>query len=691
METTLRVRLGSTRLPASEIRKTVWCVLLWGVLTPGLVAQSAESHARVAPKLAGASLEELLDIEVTSVSRKEQALSKTGAAVFVIGQEDIRRSGASNIPDLLRMAPGVEVAQVDANQWAISIRGFNSVYSNKVLVLIDGRTVYVNNFSGVFWDQISIPPENIERIEVIRGPGGTVWGANAVNGVINIITKSAADTKGVLVTAGTGSRQTAAGFAQYGADGGGKGAYRVFGRYFNESSSKFEGGRRAADGSHGEQAGFRSDWGLTSRDTLSVQGDFLTTRGGGTSAVVVAGPPPFLTNIDNPLRNTSGDVLARWERTYASGASTSLQFYDNAIQRDEAGVGVRNNSLDLDFEHHFSVGTRHDIVWGLDYRVTRDAESGSARSSLRVTPLRRTDNLFAAFVQDEIRVGKSVFLTVGSKFERNAYTGFEYEPSVQLVWTNNDRHTFWASAAQAVRQPDRLDYGIGFNLSLAPAPGFGSALVTLTGSSAVRAERLEDYEVGYRTRLNRKLSLDVTTFLSYYRHLVSTEPGPPYITSIAGSPLLTLPLTYASLNHGRDYGAELFATWKVSGRWKVSPGYSTLRMLLQRDPSGHDSAIGLTAGNSPGHQFEVRSMLNLLRSIEWDSSLKYVAALPGQNISGYTRLDTRLGWRIGEFLELSISGQNLAASRHVEFLDNSGLFVQTEIPRMVSVKATWRF
>ena len=623
--------------------------------------------------------------------RKGNSLSKTGAAVFVITQEDIRRSGANNIPDLLRMVPGVDVAQIDANQWAVSIRGFNSLYANKVLVLIDGRAVYVNSFSGVFWDQLSVPLENIDRIEVIRGPGGTVWGANAVNGVINIITKSAADTRGGLLTAAAGSRQTADELAQYGADAGSSGAYRVFGRYFNTNNSVFPGGAPAADGSHGEQAGFRSDWGVSLQDTLSVQGDFLATAGGGTTAAVFTGPPLFETAVNTALLNTSGDVLARWEHSLASGASTSLQIYDSAMKRTEAGFQMNNNALDVEFEHHFAPLARHDVVWGFDYRATSSGGSTSTGYSLHVTPASGTDNLFAAFVQDEIRLGNSVFLTLGSKFEHNAYTGFEFEPSVQLVWRENDRQSFWMSAARAIRQPDLFDYGLEFNLGVEPIPGFGNALVTISGSPAVRAEQLFDYEAGYRTQATRRLSLDITTFLSYYRHLEAEEQGTPFVTVSSDGPLMVIPMTFASLAHARNYGAELFATWKVTGNWRLSPGLSMLHSSLERDAAGQAITIGQTAGNSPSLQPELRSLLSLRKNIEWDSSVKYVSALAGLGVPGYARVDSRLGWRLGEFLELSISGQNLSARRHVEFMDNSGLFLQTEVARTVFGKLTWRF
>lgn len=664
----------------------VFCAAALLVETPWAFAQNPSS-----PSLSGASLEELMDIEVTSVSRKEQSLSKTGAAVFVIGQEDVRRSGAANIPDLLRMVPGVEVAQIDASHWAIAVRGFNSLYSNKVLVLIDGRTVYVNTFSGVMWDQINVPLEDIERIEVIRGPGGTIWGANAVNGVINIITKNAAETKGALITAGSGSIQSADALAQYGGGMGPDAAYRVLGRFLNVESSSLPGGARGADGWRAAQTGGRSDWDFTPDDALSVQGDFLSSHGGGSVDHAFAGPPPVAISEINPLTNTSGDLLVRWDHNPGNGSSTSLQIYDNAMRRNEEGMRLGNNTLDLDFEHRFHIGRHQDVVWGLDFRGMWDDLISSPESSLRFTEPHGVNHLYAGFLQDEVQIGKSLFLTLGSKLEHNSFTGIEYEPSAQLVWSWTDRYTLWASAARAIRQPDRSDYDTQLDFGTQNVPGFGTALITVSGDSAVQAETLKDFEGGYRARINGALSLDLTGFLSFYDHLQTSEPGPPQIVLVSGEPILILPLTLESMAHARNFGAEFFATWRVRPRWKLNAGYSLIHMDVQRDAGSQDRGNAATAGSSPSHQFEIRSMLNLRGNIEWDNSLKYVSSLPGQNIAAYARLDTRLGWKLGEYLELSICGQNLGQRQHLEFLDTSSGLLSTEVHRAVFAKLTWRY
>ncbi len=636
------------------------------------------------------SLEDLMNVQVTSVSKKEQKISKTGAAIFVVTEEDIRRSGSTNIPDLLRMVPGVNVAQIDSNQWAVSIRGFNSAISNKVLVLIDGRSVYFNSFSGAFWDVIDVPPEDIERIEVIRGPGGTVWGANAMNGVINIITKHSKDTNGVLVTTGGGSKETAEGLAQYGGNIGSKGSYRVFGRYANVNSSAFSSGQRAADGWHEWHEGFRSDWNLSSRDTLMVEGDLLTSAAGGTMTTTFPESPPRQADVNRRLTNISGDVLGRWDHRLRNGSETSLQVYYNALRRDgQAGVSLSNDTVDVEFKHHLAAGARNDIVWGLDYRVASDDIRPAASYAFRINPPARTDHLFSAFVQDEIHLGRSVFLTLGSKFEHNGYTGFEYEPSAQLVWTATDRHTFWASAARAIRQPARTDFGAQFNVGVQPLPGGGAGLLTLFGNPDFKAENVHDFETGYRAQVNPRLSLDFTGFLTSYHELETTEPEAPFFATDQG--LLVIPLKFGNLAHARSYGVEFFAHWNVTDRWKINPGYSLLQMAVKRDPSSQDPDIEQTSGNTPRHQFQIRSLFNLRRNLEWDSSLIYVSGLRHLAIPSYVRLDTRLGWRLGESVEFSIVGQNLLTPRHLEFFDTSGLVLHTEVERSVFGKITWRF
>jgi iron complex outermembrane recepter protein len=599
----------------------------------------------VSGDLTDASLEDLMNMEVTSVSKKEQKLSKTGAAVFVITQEDIRRSGSTNIPDLLRMVPGADVAQIDANKWAISLRGFNDRYADKVLVLIDGRSVYTPSFSGVYWDQQDVPLENIDRIEVIRGPGGTVWGANAMNGVINIITKSAKATQGGLISAAAGSQEVGRGLAQYGGRIGQTGWYRAFGEAFKIGTSERPGGGEAVDGWHMEHGGFRADWDLSPRDTVMIQGDMYRTGESQTFTTLLANALPLPVTLDEQFSSNGADVLGRWNRTLASGASLSLQMYYDRSDRREQGGGDTLNTVDFDFQHHMVLGSRQDVVWGAGYRVVKD--SVTAGYATTFVPLQQTASLFSTFVQDEIRLTKSVWLTVGSKFEHNAYTGFELEPSARLVWTPTDGHAFWMSASRAIRQPDRADSGLESDVATFPLPGGAFGVVRLLGTADRRAEELRDYEAGYRAQITKRLSLDIATYASFYRHLLTNEPGAPFYTT-GPAPLLISPLYFDNKAHGFSYGFEVFANWNVTPRWRISPGYGGIQMEVTPDPGSGAARVALTPGNTPTQQFQIRSFMNLTRRLDWDTSLFHVAALhDAQSTPSYTRLDTRLGWRIG--------------------------------------------
>jgi len=660
---------------------------------PDLLGQSSGQQSGTVD-LYQATLEELMNIKVTSVSKKEQPFAKTGAAVFVITQEDIHDSGATNIPDVLRMAPGVDVAQVDANHWAISIRGFNAVYANKVLVLIDGRSVYSSSFSGVFWDQQDMPLEDIDRIEVIRGPGGTVWGANAVNGVINIITKDSRKTHGGLISAGGGTQTAADSLVQYGGAAGSNGSYRAFGRYFDvNNNAATPGGAPAADGWHGSHGGFRTDWDLTQRDTLSVQGDLMRTAGG-ENVYAIFPNIPLATNLNEPITNTTGDLMARWEHTLAGGSQTSLQIYSDYVHRfGDEGVDQYSRTTGVEFQHHLSIGTRHDVVWGLNYRMDDTSLVGTTAYSYQFEPNHRLDNLASTFLQDQIAITKSFAITLGSKFEHNAYTGFEYEPSAQAVWTPSVRQTVWASASRAIRQPAMFETDAKFNIGLYPLDGDEFGIATLSGDPHPQDETLLDFETGYRNQIGKRLSVDLTGFLSYYRNVETFEPQDLFFSADSALPHLVIPEVFAFNAHGRDYGAEIFVKWDASSRLRISSGYSFLNMLTIPDASATGSTVFQPSADSPRHQFQVRGHLRLRRNLDWNASAAWTSPLAGAAgyyVPSYTRVDSRLGWRVGESLEFSVVGQNLASPRHLEFADALGIN-QTLVVRSVFAKTEWRF
>lgn len=634
------------------------------------------------PNLADATLEQLLQTPVTSVSKKEQTLGNTAAAVFVIHPEDIRRSGAVNIPDLLRMVPGVNVARIEANTWAISIRGFNSLFSNKVLVLIDGRTVYSPLFSNVFWDQVDLPLEDIERIEVIRGPGATVWGANAVNGVINILTRSSRDTQGGLLSAGGGTEQHGVGTIRYGGPLGRAGSYRAFARFTDAGSSSFAGGD-AGDGLRRIQGGFRSDWDLSPRDSLMVEGDLFDNTGTRLRS------PSFISlpGVTNALfRETilgrGGSLLARWDRVLKNGSQISLQgFYDD-YDRRELGVRYQLHTVNFDFQQHLAAGSRHDVVWGLGYRATfSDMPPGQPIAML---PPSRADSLFSAFVQDEIRLSSSVWFTAGSKIEHNPYTGFEYEPSIRVDWAPARRHTLWAAVSRAIRQPSILENAVRMGLATVPLGPSATEVFELQGNPEGKAERFYDLELGYRAEISPRMSFDLSAFSGLYRGLITTgtQPVRP-LQSPAGFTLL-VPQTFFNDARAHTYGGELSTNWQVTPRWRLLAGYSYLQV--------HVVNYSAVQGTNPVHGAQLRSLLNVTPNLEFDNSLYYAENAPqgAGRTSRDVRWDTRLGWRLGESLELSVTGQNLLRPQTLEFSDSVSV-IATQVERSIFGKITWRF
>jgi iron complex outermembrane receptor protein len=657
------------------------------VLSPLLSAQPQSSPP---PDLADASLEDLMNIEVTSVSRKEQKLSNIAAAVYVINQEMIRRSGATNIPDLLRMAPGVDVAQIDANTWAISVRGFNDRYANKVLVLVDGRTVYTPTTSGVYWDQLDVPLEDIERIEITRGPGGTVWGANAVNGVINIITKSAKATQGAVVSAGGGSQGAARGLAQYGGEIGQSGTYRVFADYLNQGNlTASDGQSAAADGWHMLHGGFRSDWTLSPNDSMTVQGDFLETGEGQTINVVFANQLPLEGIFNDAIAVGSGNLLARWNHTLAGGSSTSLQVYFDRDDRHDEGVHEGLNTLDIDFQHHLTLGSRHDIVWGAGYRVTSDNHTDGYGKAY--VPLSRTNNLYSTFMQDEVALTHSLWFTVGSKFEHNAYTGFEYEPSAKLLWQPAPRQTVWVSASRAIVQTSREEANLIVDQYTFPTQGGGFGVSQVEGNPDAKAEVLYDFEGGYRVQVSKGLSLDIDAFSSYFHDLSDVIPETPFFTEDEGPPHLVLPLIFEYVARAHTYGAEADGVWNVSRRWRISPSLSAIHLTRSNDAGG--LGVPEDEDNTPEFQAQVRSSLDLSKNIDWDAAVYHVGRLRDGGdgaVPAFNRVDSRLAWRVRESVELSVVGQNLLTPLHAEF-HNAFEVRRTLVERSVFGKITWRF
>lgn len=636
--------------------------------------------------LTSKSLEDLMNVEVTTVSKKIQKLSEVPAAIFVITQDEIRHSGARNIPDLLRMVPGLEVAQLNANTWAISARGFNSEFAGKLLVLVDGRAVYTPLFGGVSWDTQDVPLEDIERIEVIRGPGGTVWGANAVNGVINVITRKAGDTQGVLVSGGGGPESQGFGTVQYGGNIRDDSNYRVFAKYQNIGDQPDLNGQNGEDGWHLLHGGFRADTKITSKDALTIQGDLYTGSEGAVIVHSVLAPPNnFAEETITGL--SGGNLLGRWTRTFSEGSDLELQVYFDRYSRAGPESNEKRDTVDFDFQHHFAWGERQDVLWGVGYRHTADQVAGTIDQAF--IPANFSGGLWNFFVQDQVTLQPNrVSLYVGTKLENSFFSGYELEPSIRLAWTPTNRRTLWAAVSRATRTPTRRGAGVDATLAALPGP----EEVVLLGNAAIRPEHAIAYELGYRTQLNERLSVDLAAFLNTYSSLESIEPQPSFIDNTSSPPILIIPKLIENKVHGTTEGAEISVNWKISRRWSVSPGYSFLEMHLHTDSSSMDTTTVVDAqGSNPSHQAQLRSHLKLSHGFSWDANGYFVGRLPAQFVASYTRLDSQLVWKFSESAELSVVGQNLLQDHHVEFNDGLAVVNSSQVKRTAYAKLTWRF
>jgi iron complex outermembrane recepter protein len=674
----------ANRLPCLLASRMLSCVATLAFLVPPAWPQQDSAD------LTAKSLEDLMNVEVTSVSKDEQKLSRTASAIFVITAEDIRSSGATNIPDLLRMVPGMNVAQINAHTWAISARGFNGEFSNKLLVMVDGRTVYVPTFGGVFWDVLDIPLEDIERIEVIRGPGGTIWGANAVNGVINIITKKAADTQGALIVAGGGNLDQGFGTLQYGGALGGDVNYRAYTKYINEPEQPGLNGQGGGDGWHLLSGGFRVDGNLSPKDTLTIQGSLYAGKEGNPGQFLPSVTSPGLQANDLDVDLSGGFLQLAWNHTFSARSDTTLQIsYDEFKRVDVLDEG--RYTLNFDFQHHFLWGQRQSIVWGLDYRYSSSHTNGNLTISL--DPADLNTEIGSSFIQDEIAISPDrVYLTVGTKLEHDYYTGFVLLPSARVTWQLNAHQMFWAAVSRAARTPDSLDTAERLNFAGFPGPGGTPVLIGQVGNPHFKNEDLTAYEAGARTTVLKRLSIDFAAFYGDYTHQETTEPAPPIFETTPAPPHLFLPSTNENLMHGESAGLEIAANWKISDRWTLSPGYAFEEIHMHLAPSSQDTqSVGVAEGTSPVNSAQVRSRYILPRNLAWDTSAYFVGRLSDPKIPSYTRLDTGLTWHYREGLSISLVGQNLLSDHHLEFIDPTGASTSTLIKRSVYAKFTWLF
>jgi iron complex outermembrane recepter protein len=636
----------------------------YSILAPLLIAGSAAA-ADIAPsarELAELSLEQLASLQITSVSKRLEPLADAAASVFIISAEDIRRSGATTLPEALRLAPNLHVAQASASAYTIAARGVYNTSANKMLVLIDGRSVYSPLFSGVFWDVQEVMLESVERIEVISGPGGTLWGVNAVNGVINVITRSANDTVGGLVATHAGNRD-ASGAARYGARLGDHGYFRVYGKYFDRDHSTTAAGAFVDDAWHRAQAGLRVDW---SRGSEQLSFNANAYRG------TIGQPLPGSISISGvdlalaPIPVSGANATARWSHRLAGGSEVMIQAYLDRTERTVTPTFAEKLDIaDIQFQHSVQLDA-HALVWGAEYRQGKDRVTNSAIFAF--LPANVDQRWTSLFAQGDVRLSERLRLTLGARLERNDYTGTEFLPSARLGWKVAADQFAWTAASRAVRAPSRLDRD-------AFVPGTPPFL--LNGGPSVESEVAEVYEVGYRGRLGKSASSSLTVYRAHYDRLHTQEIAP------SGTFLV-----FANGMKAVSTGLEAWSTWHVAPSWRLAAGLTLERQRFELKPGSNDAAAVGTARRDPAHTWLIRSSTDLPGRVELDVTARAVAALENPAVPAYSTVDLRIGWKPRRDLELSLAAWNLADGGHGEF---TPVATRAEIRRSIVASVRWQF
>lgn len=645
-------------------------------------------------------LESLMQIKITSAGRKEQNLMHVPAAVYVINQDDIRHSGVTSIPEALRMVPGLQVARISSNKWAITSRGFNGTFANKLLVQIDGRSIYTPTYSGVYWDAQNVVLEDIERIEVIRGPGATLWGANAVNGVINIITKQASDTQGGLVVIGTGTHEKLMATARYGTQFNNDTYGRFYIKYHDQDSYELLADNTDAyDDWDMTNGGFRLDGDFGLKSSWTLQGDMYGSQiNERIRAFWSLTPPntdwtmtePYKYEVEDQIRTNGYNLLGRWQLNTSETSAATVQIYYDYANRDSLYLDQTNQTLDIDLQHRFQASSIHDIVWGLGYRYGKDDFGNTFQVGLY--PPGKTTQLFSAFLQDEIAlIEDKVSLFLGAKCEKNDYTGFEVQPNLRLLWKINNNNSLWTSFARAVKTPSQIeDSSRLVTRILPPMPPFTTeeTVLTVNGNSGIDSEQLIAYEVGYRHRPNTKFSIDTTLFYNDYSDIQSY--------SSSGSQGAS---QFVNAIEGETYGLEITTVWSPLDWLETELNYSYINSRFNDSGLNSFNVSGVLEGSAPRHQFSVRTHLKITETLylnlwgHYTDRLKapsISAQLNDESVDDYFRLDANIQWIPQEKLELTLAGQNLTDSKHLEFISES-LTPQTEIKRSIYAKLTWKF
>ena len=651
-------------------------------LALALAAPHGAAAQTLTQNLKRLTLEELMRVDVSTVLRVPEPSQTVPAAVYVITHDDIRRSGATSLPEVLRLAPGVQVARLDAARYAVGIRGFADRLARSMLVLIDGRAVYSPLFAGTYWEVQDTLLEDIDRIEIVRGPGGTLWGANAVNGIINIVTRRAQDTTGLLVTAAAGSDIRGPVGMRYGATAGPNGHYRVYGKAFDRGAQFHRTGADYDDWRM-VQGGFRADWSSPRARNLTIQGDAYAVDLGQRFASPLY-TPPFNAVMTRNAPLHGGNLLARVSAPWAGGEFQVQTYYDR-VGRDERPVAETRDTVDIDVQHGRPLGSRHQVVWGTGYRVT----NGRIRATppTEFIPADRTDSLFTAFVQDDFALApERLRLIAGAKVERNAYSGFELQPAVRAMWTLDESNALFAAVTRAVRTPSRVETDYTTTSLAAPAV---PAFVRLQPNPDFASEELTAYEAGYRSRPAAAVYLTAAAFFNHLDNALSTELRTPFVETEPGSQRLILPVTFANGLHGNSHGVEVTGDYRPAGWWRWTGNYSLLRVQMTRDPGSADvSQERRYEGLSPQHQIGIESSVDLPRGVFLDWTFRYVSALPAGPVPAYATSGIRLAWQASPRIEVAVVGQDLHEPHHLEWASGGPDAVQ--VRRRVFLSLVWR-
>ena len=671
------------------IKRTVLALAIAPLCTTALAESDGD--------LFGLNLTQLMNLEVVSATKRPQTLADTAAAMHVISQDDIRRSGATTLPEVLRQAPGVEVARINASTWAVTVRGFQSQFANKLLVMVDGRSVYTPLFSGVYWDAEMPMLEDIDRIEVIRGPGSSVWGSNAVNGVINIITKHSADTQGQLITAGAGDVENGFVRARTGHDYG-SGTVRVYGQYRNQDQSiDAATGDSAQDDYQASSAGLRTDWDNGAEDRFTLQSDYQRLEKNYNIALdpyVAAQIPNFREDIGSDNAN----VLFRWQRPFANGDSQELQTYLDWTDRNESTYAYRRTTVDVDYQYNLHQISMNRLTLGLNYRYITDHFEGTYAFDLDEPDLDYDQGTM--FIQDEISFTDEFATILGVKLESTAFTNFEYQPTARFLWTPDQDLTLWAAASRAIATPSRAARGITVNNGVKQSLQdrartlypFAVVLGELSGQEDFESESVISYELGYRHQITPEFFVDATTYYNEYQDLRTFDPvGSGYRFRITPAPsTFVYQLEYGNEAEAHSTGFEMAANWHPSDIWQLKLTYTYFNLVVE--PKDDHNGLGALelVDQSPQHQAMLRSQHEIGELWEFDWTVKYMDELPDDEIEAYTDMDMRLGYRATPEVDLSLVGRDLFASPRTEFQDTIHGPYRTEMARSVHLQATWR-